>query len=206
MLAAELDRVGCWAMDQGDYAKAGALMEESLRLRRLLQDRQSAATALEHLATLATRQGDYEKATELFEESLRVTREVGDRLGIAGSLLNYGDVLMMQRSFERAEAVYLEGLRLTWRSAFKDGMAWGVLSVATAAALRHDHLRAARLLSAAEAAGILHDVDAFGQAIVDEAVQEMRRGLGRAAYDSAWEEGRTMGLEPAARYALGEST
>ena len=80
------------ASDQGDYAGARALYEESLTIQRQLGNQQGIADALNNLGNVAYAQGDYAGARALHEESLTIRRQLGDQRGIADSLGNLGAV------------------------------------------------------------------------------------------------------------------
>jgi hypothetical protein len=74
------------AQAQGDYARAAALSEESLALRRELGDKHGIAHSLGKLGRVASARDDYALATVLLEESLTLFRELGDKLGMAYGL------------------------------------------------------------------------------------------------------------------------
>ena len=56
---------------------AYALYQESLDLRRALEDKRGIAYALGIMGQTAHQQGDYRRATALFEEGLALCREMG---------------------------------------------------------------------------------------------------------------------------------
>ncbi|MGH2369353.1 MAG: ATP-binding protein, partial [Chloroflexota bacterium] len=96
----------------GNSARAAALLEEGLALRRQLGDKRDIATALAELAVLAIDQGDWPRAAALLEEGLALRREVGDTWGIAASLHELGIVAREQGDAARAAALLEEGLTL----------------------------------------------------------------------------------------------
>jgi predicted ATPase/DNA-binding SARP family transcriptional activator len=66
---------------EGDFERAGELIEESLARFRALADVQGEAFALGALGNLARSSGDFERGRELLERSLTLRQEVGDRRG-----------------------------------------------------------------------------------------------------------------------------
>jgi tetratricopeptide (TPR) repeat protein len=66
---------------EGDFDRAGELIEESLARFQRLADIQGEAFALGALGNLARSSGDFERARELLDRSLALRQEVGDRRG-----------------------------------------------------------------------------------------------------------------------------
>ena len=65
-----LANLGLVARSQGDYARARALLEECLALRRGLGDTRGIASSLTNLGLVAQNQGDLPRAAALLDESL----------------------------------------------------------------------------------------------------------------------------------------
>jgi tetratricopeptide (TPR) repeat protein len=66
---------------EGDFDRAGELIEESLARFQRLADVQGEAFALGALGNLARSSGDFERGRELLDRSLALRQEVGDRRG-----------------------------------------------------------------------------------------------------------------------------
>jgi predicted ATPase/DNA-binding SARP family transcriptional activator len=66
---------------EGDFDRAGELIEESLARFQALADVQGEAFALGALGNLARSSGDFERGRELLERSLTLRQEIGDRRG-----------------------------------------------------------------------------------------------------------------------------
>jgi predicted ATPase/DNA-binding SARP family transcriptional activator len=71
---------------EGDFDRAGELIEESLARFQRLADVQGEAFALGALGNLARSSGDFERGRELLGRSLALRQEVGDRRGIGITL------------------------------------------------------------------------------------------------------------------------
>jgi tetratricopeptide (TPR) repeat protein len=101
-----LNGAGVLAWQQGDYDSARALLNESLSIKRELNDKPGVAGAALNLGNLAYYQGDYSGARERYEESLALKRALGDRMGIALALGNIGMVAWNQGDYPTAQAQY----------------------------------------------------------------------------------------------------
>ncbi|HMA34823.1 MAG TPA: tetratricopeptide repeat protein [Chloroflexia bacterium] len=99
---------GVLAYTQGDYGRAQALLEESLRLRRARADAPGIAQTLNALGAVADGQGQPGAAQALFEESLARQRELGDKRGIAQALNNLGAIALKAGDTARAIALLEE--------------------------------------------------------------------------------------------------
>ena len=78
-----------WA--QGTYTSARALAEESLSLRRELNDARGVAASLNVLGLLYQDMGDHHAARAVLEESNALSRQLGDVRGVGVTLLNLGE-------------------------------------------------------------------------------------------------------------------
>jgi predicted ATPase/DNA-binding CsgD family transcriptional regulator len=112
---------GALAYLQSDFIAARALLEESLGIWRVLEDRRGSAFTLTFLGRVAVRQGDLE-AAQFGEESVALFREIDDKWGIALSLDFLGEAAHMQGDDARAAALHEESLAL-----YKElGDRWGM--------------------------------------------------------------------------------
>jgi len=143
--ARALDAAGHLARDRADYDRAWALYEESLRLRRELDDRRGTALTLNNLAVVAQLRGDYDRAVALLEESLALFRALGDEWGVALSLLTLGSMAQWQGDLARATTHYEESLALFRALGDTRGIAAALSSLGTLASSRGDFARADEL-------------------------------------------------------------
>jgi predicted ATPase/DNA-binding CsgD family transcriptional regulator len=187
----------------GDTAAAEALQQESLSIRRELDNRRGAAHSLDTLALLALQENDAARATALLEESLAMKREVGDDWGIADTLHYLAEMAADAGQLSAARARYEESL-LRWEAL---GDAWSIATVlesmACQAQAQGQSERAVRLAGAA--AGQRTRLGATGSSParrtkLQAAVEAAQRALGATAA-TAWAEGQAMSLEQAVLYA-----
>ncbi len=90
------------AQAQNDMVQAKAFTEESLRLHRILDDKQGIAGGLITLAVFAAEQDDYAQAASLFEQSLALWRELGDDYDAGVVLTNLSFLALFEHDYERA--------------------------------------------------------------------------------------------------------
>jgi non-specific serine/threonine protein kinase len=191
---------------RGDLERAKALGEESLTIATKAGDTTAASFASNYLAITAMLGGDYERAQALFESTLDMTRITGNRKGQAISLNNLGLVALCRGDYARAAKVSSESLRLSEESLDHQLVTWSLDALAAVWGQQGHVGRAARLWGAAE---VLREASDFSQPPDDKRVLEpfleaARSRLEEAAFQAAWEEGRTMTEEQAIRYALSE--
>ena len=110
--AKALNGAGALACDQGDYAAARALQEESLAIQRELGEKRGVAASLNSLGIVALSQGDYAAARVLYEECVALGRELGEKRGISASLNNLGNVAQEQGDYAAARALHEESLTI----------------------------------------------------------------------------------------------
>jgi tetratricopeptide (TPR) repeat protein len=106
-------------MDQGDYAQAHSLIEESLAIMRELGEKMGIAVSLGNLGHVAGNQGDYAQARSLIEESLGIFRDLGDKRGIAECLVDLGCVANDEGRADSAMRLLALGQKLAERIAYK---------------------------------------------------------------------------------------
>ena len=111
------------AYAQGDYGEARALHEESLGIRRILNDRVGIATSLNNLASVSYFEGDLETAYERIGESLAIRRQLGDGPGIASCLNNLAMIAQKREDYATARAHLSESLALRRAVGDRSGIA-----------------------------------------------------------------------------------
>ncbi len=97
---------------QGDLGQARALLEDSLAIRRGLNDPSGIASSLNNLGNVVKDQGDLKGALALYEESLALQRSIGNRPGVAVALSSLGVLSHMRGDLQAARSYHEESLRL----------------------------------------------------------------------------------------------
>jgi predicted ATPase/DNA-binding CsgD family transcriptional regulator len=98
------------AFFQCDYEVAAEHLKSALGLSLQLDDRLTAALALQRLGSIAREQGGYGEARELHSQSLAIWSELGEQGGIAASNNYLGFVAWLIGDHQIAEALCLEAL------------------------------------------------------------------------------------------------
>jgi len=143
--AGALNGMGNLANQQGDYKRAQMWFEESLTLRRTIDNTGDIADALNNLGVVAKNQGEYERAAALYEESLALSRESNNIVGIASALNNLGLVAYEQGDYGRSMALYEESLALKRTVGNSWGISGTLLNLANVAFARGDYEGASTL-------------------------------------------------------------
>jgi class 3 adenylate cyclase/tetratricopeptide (TPR) repeat protein len=111
-LAQTLHLEGTLSAQRGDYVRARASYEESLPIRRRLDDRKMLASALSNLGVVAEYEGAYELSDSYHRQALAVRTELGDRWAIAVSRTNLGMIAVLQERYDDARRDFDEAMRL----------------------------------------------------------------------------------------------
>jgi non-specific serine/threonine protein kinase len=180
--------------DTGDYIRARAFAESSIKLYREIGDNRGAGLVLVDLGGSLHRAGREEEAIESLEESLRLLRATGERWEIAYALVWLGDAQFRMGDIERAATNWEESLRLTqeWGDHFV--MAWSLGGLADVTRMRGDYKRATGMfkesLSLYQSSGDKHgppySLEAL--ALVAVALGDAKRAARLWGAASAWRE------------------
>ena len=113
--AKALHAAGALATSVGDYPNAVSSLEETVALRRVLEDQLGLAASLYRLGLALHQHGAYGPAQLRYEEALARWREAGHRGGIALILQRLGALAQEQGDHARAWTCYAEAVAL-WQA------------------------------------------------------------------------------------------
>jgi predicted ATPase/transcriptional regulator with XRE-family HTH domain len=186
----------------GDYIRARAFAESSIKIYREMGDNLGAGLVLADLGASLHWGGMEEEAIESLEESLRVLRATGERWGIAYALLWLGDTSFRMGDTERAATCWEESLHLTRELGDPYLLAWSVGGLADVARLGGDYQRATGMFR--ESLSLyLSSGSKFGPPFTLEALALVAAALGNAkraarlwGAASAWREAINQPLPP----------
>ena len=204
-IANSLSNLGALARHKRDNPTARSLLEESLAIRRELGDRWGISTSLSLLGSAAFDQGDYPAAQALHEECLTIHRELGHRHGVAIALHYLGTMAQEQGDHRSARALFEESLAIRREQGDRQGIAETLEGLASGVSAMGRPGRAARIWGRAERLReeIGCPVKGDERLLYDRHVAAARAALGDdAAFDLAWQEGRTMTLDRAVEDAM----
>src|SRR5689334_9618467 len=94
--------VGGFAWSQGDVPRAITVLDESLRLARMADDKYLLANILIVRGLAASSARDMKTANEMFEESIQYHRELNEKWGESLALSWMGDAVLLNKDFDRA--------------------------------------------------------------------------------------------------------
>jgi tetratricopeptide (TPR) repeat protein len=97
-------------------------LNEGLKVRQEIGDREGIATSLRSIGNVLHGQGKYDKAMARYTESLKISEEIGDKVGIATSLGAIGDVLRVQGKYDKAMKKHSESLKISETTGDKAGI------------------------------------------------------------------------------------
>jgi predicted ATPase/DNA-binding winged helix-turn-helix (wHTH) protein/tetratricopeptide (TPR) repeat protein len=200
-----LNVLGNVAAGMGEYPMAKSLYEESLAIARERADRVRIAILLNNLGYLTFERGEYSIARALHEESLAIRRELKDSGGIAYSLSGLGDVALQQGDYSAASAFVKDALCIRRELGDKMGIAELLEKQAAVVGAIGNALHAAHIGGAAERLR-----EEIGSPLTpgerlrhDRHMAAARAALGDdAAFNRAWQEGRTLSPEQAIEISL----
>jgi tetratricopeptide (TPR) repeat protein len=112
------------AGEQGDYACARQLFEDSLETCLELNDSPGVAVALNALAVNSRDRGELDAASILFERCVAIWKNLGDSSNIARALSNLANVAKLQGEHARASSLYNECLTMFRKAGDGAGVAW----------------------------------------------------------------------------------
>lgn len=194
-----LNSLGAVAWAQGQYPRARAWFEQSLALRRDLDDRPGTARCLNNLGTLASDLGEYAEAWARHAESLALRRALNDHGGIAQSMHNLGEVAHRRGDHGIARRIWHQSLVVA-RDLGNVAMVAGELgALARAAAALGEYQVAAGLFGVAEAvrAAIRLPLSRSDHDRHAEGIEQTRAALGDAALTAAQDAASLLEVEDA---------
>jgi tetratricopeptide (TPR) repeat protein len=146
-IARSLSNLGVVAKEQGDYASATALYQESLAIRRQLQDTWSIAALQINLGEIAREQGDLAQAESAYRESLRLFETRGDDVGKAVAFNNLGELARERLDYEAAIDFHNKSLNLREKNRDTLGIARSRTKLAKLYSLKANYSEAAQHLA-----------------------------------------------------------
>lgn len=144
--AKALNKAGDLAFLQGEFAQSRVYLEESLALKRQLEDKPGIAAVLNSFGNLAVWQREFGLAVRVVEESLNIRKELNDQAGISATLRNLGNIYTSTGEFRLAAEAYQESLAIAGKLNNKQGQAIGLGSLGKVFLQQEHYEQAAQLL------------------------------------------------------------
>ncbi len=192
---------------QNDNTAARSLCEECVAIERELGCKKDIAGALCFLGILFESQGDLPQARRFLDEGLAIRRDIDDKKGTANALEILARVTASEGDYTAARLLYEKSLALFRELKSTRGIATFLEGMASLLLAEEKPRPAARLLGAAQA---LRDaapgaMELMERRRLDRCRDAVRKALGEAAFDAAFDEGSGMNQVQAIEYARGET-
>ncbi|OPZ91995.1 MAG: putative HTH-type transcriptional regulator [Firmicutes bacterium ADurb.Bin419] len=180
--------------------------KECLKLSQEIGYKSIVASVMKDLGEIARYQGEFRLASELYNEGLSISLEVNDNSETMWIYRNMAELEMYQGNHDKARDLYKKGLEI-FREHNQSNAVFVLLTlegVAGLAALDGELVKAAKLFGITdklfESNGKLiskDDADDYKRRFV-----EVQAKLDIEAFNSAWNEGRSMTVETALDFAI----
>jgi predicted ATPase/DNA-binding CsgD family transcriptional regulator len=129
-LATTLQRLGSIAREEGRYADARMLHEESLAIWEALADPAGVAASRDYLAFTAWLAGEADRAVELSGKAVAGFRTARLVQETSAALVNHGVAVWLSGDPERGGALLQESLDIATRLGYQEGVAWAMNELA----------------------------------------------------------------------------
>ncbi|GIH39527.1 LuxR family transcriptional regulator [Microbispora corallina] len=129
-LATALQRLGSVAREEGRFADARRLHEESLAIWTELGDGAGVAASLDYLGFAAWLEGDAVRAVDLCRRAVAAFRASGRRQETAAAMINLGAATRLTGETGRAEAILRGSLEIARHLGYQEGIAWALHELA----------------------------------------------------------------------------
>lgn len=129
-LATTLQRLGSIAREEGRYADARKLHEESLAIWAELGDAAGVAASRDYLGFSAWLAGDAVRAMDLCGQAVAAFRAAGLRQETAAALINQGVATYLSGDQQRGAALLQASLEIAMQLGYQEGIAWALHELA----------------------------------------------------------------------------
>lgn len=195
----------------GEFERAVARMDEAHLGYQGVGDRRLLAWGRADLGSVLASKGDAARAARLLRSSVSMLRTSGASVRLAWALAELGDIALREGDRAGALAFYKEVLILTRELGMRPAVTLGGIGII--AWSMGDARTAARMLGAADA--VARAIETRGGSValsagaplkhkelLEETAAQVRRSLGDAAFEAAWTEGASAGLDEIVEEAL----
>ncbi len=203
-LANALGVLGTFRVWSGDVDLAQKYLDEAAELWRFNKRMDIWENAKVARSRLAMLKGDYELASTLLRETLPVAEESGNRMSYLWNRAHLGFVTLRTGDIEDARRIFVDTMLEFQKDGNTIGVVYGLEGIATLLIAAGKPEKAARLIGCADATREkVPDI----RPLIEEA--DMYRNMaailsriGPSGFEVTYDEGRSMALEEAVRYAL----
>lgn len=108
---------------KGNYPKASAYYQRSLKIREEIGDKIGIASLLGNIGTIYQLQSNYPKALGYYQRSLKISEEIGNKNVMSNALGNIGRIYDSQGNYPKALMYAQRGLKIKEEIGNKNGIA-----------------------------------------------------------------------------------
>jgi tetratricopeptide (TPR) repeat protein len=203
-LANCLGRVGYSRVLDGNLESAQKYLDEANLLYRQLNINADQRQLFSAYGQIAFQRGDYGQARAYFQENARVAGELGNQLDYLWSNARLGYVALREGNITEARRIFVEAAQEFREDRYTIGVIFISECMASLYITVGKPENAARLIGWADSTrqeiGDIRPL--LEQADVDRASAAVVARIGKAAFDEAYSQGRTMTFDEAAAYVL----
>lgn len=201
-----LGLMGWFHVLAGDIDLAQKYLEEATRLEALSSHTMIWENAKTAKSMIALMRGDYEQARSLLEEIVTRSEKKGNRFEYLWARLRLGYVTLREGKLKEAGCFFAESARDFQKDYNNSGIVFALEGMAGFYIAMKRYEGAAKLIGWADAMRKESDDlrPPLEQADVDEIIMACLAKMGESAFSEAYDEGKTMTLEEAVAYAVGE--
>jgi len=205
-LANTLSILGFFLLLDGDIESAQKYLDESNMVYQKLDPKAEKGHLLGTYGLIALMRGDYDQARAYFQENARKNKELGSRMDYLWANVRLGHVALYEGNLTEARQVFSETARNFQKDEHTTGVIFTLELMASLYVAVSKAEYAARLIGWADATrektGNTRPV--LEQAVVDRDSAASAARIGKAAFKEAYDKGRSMTLDEAVTYAIGE--
>lgn len=122
-LAGAYNNIGFIYKNKGENTQALSNYINSIKLQKLIDDKQGLAISYNNIGVIYDNQGNIEQAIESYHKSLKIREELNDQKGIANTLVNIGFIYGHQGDIKKAVECYQKSLKIYQQINDKSGEA-----------------------------------------------------------------------------------
>lgn len=115
---------------QNDFEKALLHLNNSLKISRLIKNKEGEAASLNRIGNTFQLMGEYRKALNNYNQAMAINKELEDDQEIARTLTNLGSVYRLHGNYELAINQHLKALEMYEGLKNNEGIAWSALNIA----------------------------------------------------------------------------
>jgi predicted ATPase/class 3 adenylate cyclase len=192
---------------RGDFSSPAPWLEEVLSISRQLGDQIREDEALITYGTLAYWQGDYQKAIAYYEKGILLAEQIGYHYQNLWAQIYMAYAILRRGELEKARKLFENGIRGMQKADLVIGLVFAAEGIASLYVNQGTYQRAARLFAwtTAMRQKLGDPRPPVEQASIEKDLARIRSQVDDATIENAYNTGRTLTVDEAAKFALEEN-